>query len=256
MSESVKSLSEYPNWGGGFPGPHEFSTLDGLQADPDNFGLEDLRESSERLVSGWAGNQFAGLYIYGTPGSGKTHAAIGLGRMLADEGADVAYVFGPAADSDLNLSDPASWMSLRIYEDLRDTTKPISKIFSQCVKSGLTRNPRSVLIFDDITPENQQQVLAATQAAAEYGGLIIATSNIDDPMALFEVNTPKKELDRIAMETILEREAPEEIEQLRRDEAEAAQAVSDSLRSRIAAGFKFINFTGEDRRPSTSFWAS
>lgn len=256
MSEPVKSLGEYPNWGGGFPGPHEFSTLSGLKPDEDNFGFDDFSESSERLVANWAGNQFVGLYIYGTPGNGKTHATIGLGRMLADDGANVTYVFGPAEKSHTSLTVPSGWMNEQITENLNSITRPEASVFSRRVSTGVTRNPRSVLIFDDVTPENQKQVLAATQAAAEYGGLIIATSNIDDPMSLLEVNTPKKELDRIAMEAVLEREAPEEIEQLRKDEAEAAQAVSDSLRSRIASGFRFINFTGEDRRPSTSFWAS
>lgn len=96
MSETVISLSQMPNWGGGFPRRHEFSTLAGLRNEPmtgdqdmppvETGGyLDKFHQLADAILSDW-GNEFVVPYFYGPPGTGKTHAAIALGRALIERG--------------------------------------------------------------------------------------------------------------------------------------------------------------------------
>src|SRR5882724_328381 len=91
----TQSLAELDHWYGSFPGEHEFSTLESLTDYPDN-DLQAFRDAATILIEKWQGSQFAGLFLYGTPGVGKTLAAIGLGRELAMTGTDVSYRFVPS----------------------------------------------------------------------------------------------------------------------------------------------------------------
>ncbi|HSX31994.1 MAG TPA: ATP-binding protein, partial [Candidatus Saccharimonadales bacterium] len=179
MSEIIRT-SQLPNWEGGAPGPHELSTLDGLRAYQDP-AHEEFLEAADTILSKWQGDQFVGLYLYGNPGTGKTHAAIGLGRALHDSGAEVHYRFGPSNTYRTVESQLDNLTANRLHESTRGVT------FPQNFKSGAPRNPRSVLIFDEYQPQNQAALKGSITAAAQYGGLIVITSNYKDPFKPLEV---------------------------------------------------------------------
>ena len=243
------SLGNIPSWHGGFPGHHEFSTLDGLDRDPlGNPDLELFFESAQSLSERWRGNQFTGLYLYGTPGTGKTHAAIGLGRLLAEQGAELHYNFSPNLSAD-GLQDVSGWTMPRGSKNILN-----NNVFPSAFDNGIVRNPRSVCIIDDHKPEKAKYLLAATEAAAQYGGLIIVTSKNPDPFGILEVSDGTLTRADIATQAILERIDPETAEKIKCTEASERADISASLRSRITSGFRFIPFMGEDRRPQDSFW--
>src|SRR5690606_17981653 len=111
------SLSQLERWEGSYPGGHEFSTLADLQSGPKNEGIDEFRKVAQHVVEGWQGNQFAGLCLYGTPGNGKTHAAIALGRAMHDEGAEVHYRYAPNAIGNVNST---HWTRDRCGDDLKN----------------------------------------------------------------------------------------------------------------------------------------
>lgn len=251
MSE-VKSLGQLERWGGSYPGGHEFSTLANLQSDSQNTGLDDFREAANRVVENWQGNQFAGLCLYGTPGNGKTHAAIALGRALHDKGAEVHYRYAPTAIADVNS---ASWTGMRYGDDLTIGHNARS-VFPEDFTLRAVRNPRSLLIFDDYQPRAQRALVAAVDAAAQYGGFVVVTSNYEDPFKLVEPAAPEPR--EIALEGVLRSSEVPDLAELAdamsAQRKKVAEGITAGLRSRIASGFNFIQFTGEDRRMEKSFW--
>jgi hypothetical protein len=234
----VESLDRLERWSGGFPGGHEYSTLEGLEPNDD---LQLVLDATAKLVNRWRGNQFVGLYIYGTPGNGKTHAAIGASRRLHDEiEADVFYRFMSAIEGDTRKQ-VASWTGAR--------TAPIKKVTHNEFGSNLdARSPKTVLVLDEYTPDKQPYAIAAIEAAAQFGGCVIMTSNYPDPFQLVEGVRPTPTRDKmidLALSRELDPDAyeAEELARLKREEH-----ISASLRSRINSGFKFIQFNGPDRR--------
>lgn len=254
MAESIGDLER---WNGGFPGDHEFSDLEGLVPSESNPELAVFFEAAKKLTEDWQGNKFAGLYLYGTPGTGKTHAAIGLGRALHDAGSEVFYRYCPILADDIKR---------KVNQGLDYWTRPrasspvgayMNSAFPASDGQNVTnkRNPKVALILDDYRPEAQIPLHLAVDAAAQYGGLVIVTSNYTDPFKLVEINdTPDSER-AIELDALLENIAPEVASQLQDHRTQIARGISDSLRSRIASAFKFIEFGGEDRRPQNSFWA-
>ena len=104
--------------------------------------------------------------------------------------------------------------------------------------------------------ENQEKLYAALEAAEYFGGLVIATSNYDDPFKLTELADNPKSTQDVVLEEILDRERPEIMKSVHEKIAASSRSESESLRSRIAAGFKFIHFEGDDQRPNHSFWTN
>lgn len=241
----IRSIAEFERWNGGCPGNYEYAALENLTPDEDNPALEVFFAAAKHVVSNWHVGKFAGLYIYGTPGTGKTHAALALGRELHEESdAEIYYRFGP----DTKDYAPSQWRGRRVVLNPRDN---INSVFPSHISESLNiSKPPSVLIFDDYKPELQQQLYVATEAAAQYGGLMIVTSNDTDPFSLVDLQIPE----RTMADTAIDIHDPDGAESRDLMRTERAMSISDSLRSRVASGFKFINFTGRDRRLERSFW--
>jgi len=283
MSEARKGLDALDNWYGGFPGPQKYSTLEQLRTDtpvpgvdisdiegPKNPDWEAFIQSVVDLEQ-WQGLQFGGLYLYGTPGTGKTHAAIGLGRMLAESGAEVHYRYMKDGDS----GDRVKWndsrgspVGARLGNNPKTDGGTVFPLHSY-PGAEVPMSLKSVLILDDYSPENAPVLRTASEAAAQYGGMIIVTSNHIDPFSILEdrarsvdsANGSLDELHTIALKEMVRRDNPlalEEHERLQDEKLQAAETsameADDSFRSRIAAGFKMIPFFGEDRRPEQSIW--
>lgn len=212
------------------------------------------------LLQRWDGKQFAGLYLYGTPGTGKTHFAVGLGRALAEKGADkertnVAYLKLPEIDPTNGYNSPGAFTSTP--SALRSNSVP-NYIFSATNFRNNKYVPaaKAVLVLDEYQPAHRPIVYAAIQAAEERGGLVVITSNYPDPFKLIEAPVVTEvDEEKLALRAFLERTNPDGLQQLDAQRAAAEKELTGSLRSRIAAGFKFIKFTGPDRRLETSFWA-
>jgi len=83
---------------------------------------------------------------------------------------------------------------------------------------------------------------------------VIVTSNYPDP---FKLTEPQPEIPN-SRDIVLEDMAAHvntELFNAARDATQKARNEQASrIRSRIAAGFKFIPFNGEDRRMDNSFW--
>lgn len=275
---SIESISNLPRWEGSFPGEHEFSTLEQLK-NSSNPELEVFFDAARRLVEEWRGNRFTGLYLYGTPGTGKSHAAIGLARELHEQGAEIHYRYGPTLLNE-ELRGPGYWSTERLSvegtidysptsvfpDSCRIIPKQNSYLTGQAEEKNaelniMTRNPMSVLIFDDYRPDSRIALMGATEAAAQFGGLVIVTSNNDDP---FEINQDPEHQFLNNIGEILEHikeghsEVPDfilnGISESHQSELQRVERASESFRSRVASAFKFINFTGRDRRQEQSFW--
>jgi hypothetical protein len=241
----IESLVTLVRWNGGYPGELEFASIDTLETTPANPELEVFLEAAANLTKNWRGGKFAGLYLYGTPGNGKTHAALGLGRALHDEGAKIYYRYAPALNG--NHEPIGSWNGVE--------SQLSSGVFPSSWHGEARPNSMRVLIFDDYRPEKQIALHSAVEAGAQFGGLVVVTSNYEDPFKLVEIASPEPtSLDEILKRDYAERVAPDEVMGLNERQVLAAKTISESLRSRISYGFRLINFTGPDRRQSQSFW--
>lgn len=252
MSE-VKSLAELPNWGGGYPGEHEFSTLEGLENIDGQ--LDEAFAAARALLNNWRGNKFVGLNLFGNPGTGKTHFAIGLGRALHDAGADVAYQYVPSINTGAGFNTVGDWMAGN-HNAKNQTPRNVFGRSNELSGSEY-RNPMAALILDEYTPSRQREVAAAVEAAAQYGGMIILTSNFNDPYKLLDTpsgvpDTPVK----LATDKLAQELDPEMYKAMKQQQLETSQILRESLRSRLLAGVKDIWFMGEDRRSKNTFWNS
>jgi hypothetical protein len=212
-------------------------------------------DAAKKLIEQWQGNRFAGLYLYGEPATGKSLAAIGLARELHDNGAEVHYRHVPRLSDKNRLNEVAAWTGTRWDADLKGPLMFGCSIFPATYNASVQRNPKSVLILDDYKPDKQVHIATAVEAGAQFGGLVVITSNYPDPFKLME--TPKvapANIDELAAETMIGRDNPEGLTGLRSAQAAKLAEISAGLRSRISAGFKFIEFTGPDRRQQNSFW--
>lgn len=259
MSE-VKSLAELPNWGGGFPDDHEFSTLRQIRDWNDSDPLrpyDDALESADRILTRWADPTVrggVGLYLHGTPGNGKTHFAVALGRALAEHNIDTAYLHVPTTTrGDYEIM--ARFMSQPVF--VKDNSTP-SSIFSYDVRIDMGRGTargKSALILDDYRPQFQKVAHAAVEAAAEAGGLVIITSNHPDPFGLLTRPSESPKTDsEVAARAFIEHTNPGALAAEDAKRNEEAQAISASLASRMAAMFRMVEFSGPDMRTKNSFW--
>ncbi|MGB4795868.1 MAG: hypothetical protein WBP23_01410 [Candidatus Saccharimonadales bacterium] len=250
------SLSELPRWQGGFPGEHEYSTLEELD-NPDG-RFDEALLAAEALTHRWNGGKFVGLWLYGTPGTGKTHFAVGLGRALHEVGADIAYQSIPNHLSQYQPYNGTGKTQVEMAEYpgfyagspvFTNGLRGVDSIFST---GHLLHKP--VLLLDDYKPAARKQVAAAVEAGAEAGGLVVVTSNYPDPFKLFDAKTRVHSEQEILMRDMAERADGDALEALDKSREDEEQEFSASLRSRIAAGFKFLEFTGDDQRVARSFW--
>ena len=109
--------------------------------------------------------------------------------------------------------------------------------------------------MDDYRPDKQRHVAAAVDAAAQFGGLVIITSNYPDPFKLFDVgNDVPASAEDILLHDAAARTDPEAYGRMKESREQKQSELSASLRSRIAGGFKMIHFDGPDRRPQNNFW--
>ena len=116
---------------------------------------------------------------------------------------------------------------------------------------------KSVLILDEYVPKARDVVMAIIKKAEEYGGLVILTSNYSDPFKFMD-KAPIESLtqtliDGAGIKSVpdFDRSAIEDM-LLQMDEDQAVK--NKAMRSRFAAMFRLIEFTGEDRRLKNSFW--
>ena len=249
---------------GNFPREHQFSAIEDLERGLDNPELDVFFGAAEKIVAQWTGDKFAGLYLYGEPGTGKTHAAIGLARTLHETGAAIHYRHVPSwrpnkrvVDGELGEGrnkeiEPhiVDWMGPDYsYESLLPKPFPTSR--SDISRTHKEVHDKSVLILDDYKPFARNYVASAIEAASQYGGLVVITSNYNDPFKILE-ETPEEKQNSAHMDALTEL-APSisGIANVMRGEQAAKR---DALRSRVAASFKFIQFEGEDRRVQSSFW--
>lgn len=246
MSEqSTQSVGNLERWEGGFPGEHEFSTLEGLKILQNGSDeLDTFFSAARKLTDHWQGNRFAGLYLYGTPGTGKTHAAIGLGRQLHEAGAEVHYRY---------VNDLPGTLWTVAHNRMR-TEGDLSSPFPQSYTGNQKRNPKSVLILDDYKPIKRTAVAEAIEAGAQFGGLVVITSNYEDPFKLVEPSAEATTDEQALQSEFLKRQNPEAHAANKKGREQQEADLSASLRSRIAAGFKFIEFAGPDHRITNSFW--
>lgn len=248
---NTTSLGELERWSGGFPGAHEFSNLDGLDPKLGEHVCA-IKEAGVRLVNMWAGGQFVGLYLYGTPGIGKTHGAIGIARALHDVGARVTYVNAQNISPGDSTS-PADWSNPLLSPEIKTTSYNMS--FPRGHNVGIERNNRSVLVLDEYTPDRFRPMAAATGAAAEYGGLIIITSNYTNPFGLVDPVEAAPSDSEILLRGAARRVDPAAIEEADAKRARRLGAIRESMTSRVTTGFKLIECTGVDQRPTQdSFW--
>lgn len=263
----VRAMRELQRSYGTFPASHQYSTLDDLEATPDNPGLEIFFEAAKKLTKQWTGDQFAGLHLYGTPGTGKTHAAIGLARVLHEQGANIHYRHVPSwkpqhVQRGLLGSIEAVPTHIQDWTDTRDLSRPRTykntppfatiEYAKDGTKKPVRFDEKNVLILDDFQPRASDYTRTALEAAHEHGGLVVITSNATDPLSI--VDPPPENESAYALLEMLGRNLP--------DFAEAKKEIDErnnqklhALRSRVGAAFKFIHFEGRDRRAENSFWS-
>lgn len=259
MTEAINDLQRSY---GTFPREHQYASLETLEHAPDNPEQEVFFNASEKLVKQWSGDKFAGLYLYGEPGTGKTHAAIGLARALHEEGAHIHYRHVPSwkqreihntgFDSGTTIIPPhmSDWEGTRSSYDSSLVSPPFVTSVYENGRHSPTHD-KSVLILDDYKPHARDYVTSAIEAASEYGALVVVTSNYTDPFKIVE-ETPAERKTTTYLDTLSVMDPNfASIKDLVKNESAAKR---DALRSRVAAAFKFILFEGRDRRIENSFW--
>jgi DNA polymerase III delta prime subunit len=259
---------------GNFPREHQFSAIEDLERGLDNPELDVFFGAAEKIVAQWTGDKFAGLYLYGEPGTGKTHAAIGLARTLHETGAAIHYrhipswrpnkrvVDGGFGDGRTEEIEPhiADWMG-HVYASESELPKPFPTSRPVASARGYSTtyeevHDKSILILDDYKPFARNYVASAIEAASQYGGLVVITSNYNDPFKILE-ETPeeKQKISRMdALTNLVPTDSAPSISSIANVMRGEQAAKRDALRSRVAASFKFIQFEGEDRRIKSSFW--
>jgi hypothetical protein len=272
-------------WDGVMPGNHQASTLDNFDYDQQNRGHVLFGRAAARLVDQWQGDDFVGLYIHGEPGTGKSHAAVALGKALVSTGSEVHYRFVP--DLEHQQTEVYGWTAPRTFDGhyysyggeriavseevqqedgkkittVKQVETPInqksvernrSSVFPSHFDEGIERNPKTVLVLDDYKPRWRQHVRAAIEAASNAGGLVIITSNFPNVDGL-TVPTADETRHHGFIGSYGE-PTPEQQIALREARAEL-DIMQKAMLSRVANGILSIEFTGQDQRKQQSFWA-
>lgn len=125
-----------------------------------------------------------------------------------------------------------------------------SSVFPATYDPGLIRNPKTVLVLDDVKPIHHPHARFAIDAAANFGGLVIMTSNFGDA-SKFAIPTSSEILHGPASYGMTPQEAAE-ANRLHQQERMTLQA---AFLSRISGNFREIAFGGPDHRGEQAFWA-
>lgn len=277
----IAPLSE--RWDGVPPGMLLSSTLETFDFDPTNKGHRLFRDAVDLLQANWNGDQFVGLLLHGDPGTGKSHAAIGLARVLHAAGAEVFYRYVPELGH--QESTVAGWTAPRVLEHsygrgsaqttivestgeteegvvtktMTHTTtddkgalivhRDPRSVFPSYYEDGIPRNPKQVLILDDYKPAYRPQVRAAIEAAANAGALVIMTSNFGN---VYQLAAPGEQ---DVTQVRLPYDAPADTQRVVREaQAREVEALTAAYLSRLVSGFLEIKFDGVDHRKMDSFW--
>jgi DNA replication protein DnaC len=155
-----------------FPARFRESDLDTLDweryTDPE--AIRGVREYAERFEAFF--DQGLGLWLYGPVGTGKTHLAIGIGKLACALGACSAFVNVP------------TWLEeLRATFDEKQARSPSADRLKH-LEHVIRKRERTLLILDDLGMENatpwaRDEIYRLVNRQYEQGRALVVTSNQD-----------------------------------------------------------------------------
>jgi DNA replication protein DnaC len=156
----------------GFPARFRESDLSSLDweryADPE--AIRGVREYAERFEAFF--EQGLGLWLYGPVGTGKTHLAVGIGKLACALGACSGFVNVP------------TWLEeLRTTFDNKQARSPSADRLKH-LEHAIRERERTLLILDDLGMENatpwaRDEIYRLVNRQYEQGGALVVTSNQD-----------------------------------------------------------------------------
>jgi DNA replication protein DnaC len=156
----------------GFPARFRESDLASLDweryADPE--AIRGVREYAERFEAFF--EQGLGLWLYGPVGTGKTHLAVGIGKLACALGACSAFVNVPTWLEELRTT----------FDDKQARSASADRL--KHLEHAIRERERTLLILDDLGMENatpwaRDEIYRLVNRQYEQGGALVVTSNLD-----------------------------------------------------------------------------